>query len=335
VDVPNWAPFCFIENRRTVGIPDRFLPVKMISVHSGASGQGPALKDWSFEPILPLFAERACEWIREYAKDEKPFFLYLSLTSPHTPIAPSKEWQGRSGFGPYGDFILETDDVVGRVMAALDAAGIRDNTMVIFTADNGCSAKPADAEALEARGHFPSGPFRGYKSDVWEGGHRVPFIVSWPGKITPGSVSNQLVQQADIFATVADVLGVKLPDDAAEDSFSLLPILEGKEAPVRAHAVNTSISGVPALRLGHWKYIAGPGSGGWSKGKEDYPVQLYDLENDPGETKNLAAAMPEKVTEMQTLLEKLITDGRSTPGKPQKNDVPVVRFPKNSSSAGQ
>ena len=177
-------------------------------------------------------------------------------------------------------------------------------------------------------GHYPSGPLRGAKADAWEGGHRVPFIVRWPGVVKPGSVCDQLVYQADFLRTFADVLGVKLPDNAGEDSFSLLPLLKGDNKPIRENAVSASIQGTPAVRSGSWKYIPAPGSGGWGNGgDQSQPVQLYNLADDLGETKNLAAAMPEKVAEMKALLEKLITDGRSTPGAPQRNDVEVVRYP--------
>ena len=178
-------------------------------------------------------------------------------------------------------------------------------------------------------GHYPSGPLRGYKADAWEGGHRVPFIVRWPGKVKPGSVCGQLVHQTDLMRTFADVLGTELPDNAGEDSFSMLPLLRGEDRPVRENAVSAAVGGTPALRLGHWKYIPAPGSGGWGTGgDQSQPVQLYNLADDVGEIHNLAAAMPEKVAAMKALLEKIIADGRSTPGASQKNDVEVVRFPR-------
>jgi arylsulfatase A len=323
--VPNWPPFCFIENRRTVGIPSEFLPPRLLT-KAQASVQGPALKDWTLEPILPAITDRACDWIREFAKGDEPFFLYMPLTSPHTPIAVNAAWQGKSGLGSYGDFVMETDAMIGRVLAALEDSGVADDTLVILTSDNGC-APPADIPGLQAQGHFPSGPLRGIKFDVWEGGHRVPFIVRWPGRVKPGSVNHQLVQQADLMATFAEILGEKLPDDAGEDSFSLLPLLDGGGIPVRTHAVNCSAAGVPAVRDGHWKLILGP-AGRDGTAKANQGIHLYNLADDLGETRNLAASMPEKVAEMKALLEKLITDGRSTPGVPQKNDVTVRRFPR-------
>ena len=157
----------------------------------------------------------------------------------------------------------------------------------------------------------------------------MPFIVRWPGVVKPGSVCNQLVYQADFIRTFAEVFGMQLPDAAGEDSFSLMPLFKGDDKPIREHAVSTSIGGTPALRSGSWKYIPAPGSGGWGGGgDQSQPVQLYNLADDIGETRNLAAAMPEKVGEMKALLEKLITDGRSTPGALQRNDVEVVRYPR-------
>jgi arylsulfatase A-like enzyme len=327
-DVPNWPPYCFIEQDRTVGIPTEFLPARLLR-NSQASDPGPALAGWALEPILPALRDRAVKFIAESAAAKSPFLLCMPLTTPHTPLAVNPEWRGKSGLGnDFADLVMETDAAVGRVLAALDEAGVAGNTLVLFTSDNGC-APSSGVKALEAKGHFPSGPLRGYKADAWEGGHRVPFIVRWPGVVNPGRTSDALVHQADLLATVAEILGTKLPDDAGEDSFSLLPLLKGGTAAVRTHAVSCSIRGVPAVRLGSWKYIAAPGSGGWGGGDDAIePVQLYDLAADIGETRNLAAAHPDRLAELQALLEKLITDGRSTPGSPQPNDVAVVRHAK-------
>ena len=325
-DVPNHPPFCFIEKDRTIGIPTEFLPTRLVG-NNQASIQGPALADWTLEPILPALGDRATAFITDSAKKPEPFLLYLPLTSPHTPLSVNEEWKGKSGLNLFADFVMETDAVVGRVLDALEKSGEAENTMVIFTADNGCAPYIGVGD-LEKRGHYPSGPLRGYKADAWEGGHRVPFIVRWPGKVEPGSTCDQLVQQADLIATFAEVLETQLPDNVGEDSFSLLPLLKGDDRPVRETAVNCSIGGVPSVRQGKWKYIAAPGSGGWGKGGDpSQPVQLYNLADDLSETKNLAAAMPEKVAEMKALLEKLITEGRSTPGAKQPNDVAVKRYP--------
>jgi arylsulfatase A-like enzyme len=210
---------------------------------------------------------------------------------------------------------METDAAVGKVLAALEASGAAKDTLVLFTSDNGFAAY-AGAKELEKQGHFPSGPLRDYKTSVYEGGHRVAFMARWPGQVKAGTTCDQLVHQADVIATFADILRTKLPDNAAEDSISFLPLLKGATGPTRLQAVSCASGGTPGLRMGNWKYIP------------TQPAQLYDLATDLGETKNLAATMPEKVTEMKALLEKLISDGRSTPGEPQKNDVEVIRFPK-------
>ena len=333
-DVPNWPPFCFIENDRTLGIPSEFLPATGL-VRNQASVPGPALKNWQLETILPALGDRAVAFITAAAAQPEPFLLYLPLTSPHTPLSVNKEWQGRSGLNLYADFVMETDAVVGRVLAALEQSGAAANTLVIFTSDNGC-APYIDVAGLEAMGHYPSGPLRGYKADAWEGGHRVPFIVRWPGQVKSGSVCDQLVQQSDLMATFAAVLGTKLPDNAGEDSVSLLPLLKGDHRPVRDNAVSASIQGTPAVRSDSWKYIPAPGSGGWGKGGDQaQPVQLYNLADDVGESKNLAAARPDKVAEIKAVLEQLITAGRSTPGAPQQNDAEVKRYPGKTAAAAK
>jgi arylsulfatase A-like enzyme len=297
-------------------------------VKNQASKQGPALKDWQLEGILPALGTRTIQFIDESVQKKEPFLVYMPLTAPHTPLAVNPEWKDKSHLNLFADFVMETDAVVGRVLDALEKSGAAENTLVVFTADNGC-APYIGVEDLEKMGHYPSGPLRGYKADAWEGGHRVPFMVRWPGKVKEGTVCNQLVYQADLLRTFADVFGTKLPDTAGEDSFSLMPLLKGEDKPIRENAVSASINGIPAVRSGTWKYIPAPGSGGWGKGgDQSQPVQLYNLADDLGETKNLAAAMPEKVAEMNALLEKLITDGRSTPGAQQRNDVEVVRYPR-------
>ena len=325
-DVPNWPPYCFIENDRTVGIPSEFAAPNLFEKNQ-ASQQGPALAGWTLEPILPALGDRAVQFIRREAKTPAPFLMYMPLTSPHTPLSVNEEWRGKSGLNLYADFVMETDAVVGRVLAALDDVGVAHQTLVIFTSDNGC-APYIGVKDLEAVGHYPSGSLRGYKSDAWEGGHRVPFIVRWPGMVEAGSTCDQLVHQADLMATLAGILEVRLPDDAGEDSFDLMPLFKGAKETVRSHAVSAAINGLPAVRMGSWKLIPGGGSGGWSKGgDQSQPIQLYDLSNDLGEMRNLAACEPERVGQIQDLFEDIIIRGRSTPGQRQSNDVRVRRFP--------
>ncbi|MEC7979645.1 MAG: arylsulfatase [Planctomycetota bacterium] len=323
-DVPNWPPYCFIENDRTVGIPSEFGAAELF-INNQASQQGPALEGWELEPILPALADRACEFIQREAKTAEPFLLYMPLTSPHTPLSVNDEWKGKSGLNLYADFVMETDAVVGRVLDALRESEVEQDTLVVFTSDNGCAPYIGVGD-LEKQGHFPSGPLRGYKADVWEGGHRVPFIVRWPGVVEADSVCNQLVHQADLLATFAEILSEQVPADAGEDSFSLLPLLHGRDMPVRETSVSCSIRGIPSIRKGDWKYIPAPGSAGWGKGgDQSQPHQLYNLANDLEEANNLASDQPERVVQLQTLLETLITNGRSTPGENQNNDVKVRR----------
>jgi len=318
-DVPNWPPYCFIENDRTVGIPSDLLPAGKFAKNQ-ASLQGPALQGWQLETILPTLGDRATDFIRRQAAAKQPFLLYLPLTSPHTPLAVNKQWLDKSGLNLYADFVMETDAIVGRVLEALRESGAADNTLVLFTSDNGC-APYIGADELESKGHFPSGPLRGYKGAVFEGGHRVPFIVRWPGVVRPGAVCGHLVHQADLIATLADILGKKLPDNAGEDSFSLLPLLKGGDKPVREHAVSCASSGVPGLRRGPWKLIFEQDP------KAKTEVQLYNLDDDIGEKTDLAAEKPELVAEMRALMDRLVSDGRSTPGARQRNDVEVRRYP--------
>ncbi|QDU27247.1 Arylsulfatase [Anatilimnocola aggregata] len=294
------------------------------------------------EPVdmLPRITRASAEYIAERARTKEPFFLYLALNSPHTPIVPSKEWQGKSGLGQYGDFVMETDWAVGEVLAALERAGIAQNTLVVFTSDNGCSPQ-AGTDKLEKDGHFASAGFRGYKADIWDGGHRVPFLVRWPGKVRSASTSAQLICHTDLMATCAEILSAQLPETAGEDSVSILPALLGKDsAPLREAVVHHSINGRFAIRQGAWKLALCPGSGGWGKPgdagakKQSLPdVQLYNLSTDSGEAKNLQAEQPEVVQRLTRLLDRYIAEGRSTPGQVQANDTEVVVRKANSRAA--
>ena len=333
-DVPNWPPYGFIENDRTVGIPSELLAADALRKNQ-ASLQGPALTGWKLEDVLPALEERACAFIQTAAKAPEPFFLYLPLTAPHTPIATTKEWHGKSGLNDYADFVMQTDATIGRVLQALEESGAAQNTLVVFTSDNGFAPYVGAAE-LEEKGHFPSGPLRGYKGDAWEGGHRVPFIVRWPGNVKPDTRSDALVAQADLIATLAETLDTKLPDNAGEDSMSLMPLLKGGDKPVREYAISHAMSGLPSLRKGSWKIIFGQKGGGFEGAPGTATTgQLYDLATDLGETKNLWKEQPELVAELAATMTRLVADGRSTPGEQQQNDVPVrwQRFLERSSPA--
>lgn len=321
LDMP---PFAYIEN-------DRF--TQPASRTKKFVREGPAAADFEAVDVLPTLSRKACETLAARAAEAKaghPFFLYLPLNAPHTPLVPSAAWRGKSGLGDYADFVMQTDAVVGDVLAALQENGLAENTLVVVTSDNGCSPA-ADTGKLEAQGHFASARFRGYKADIWDGGHRVPFFVRWPGKVKPGSRSAQTVCHTDLMATCADLLGVSLPDNAGEDSASLLPVLLGKDnGPVHEAVVHHSIKGNFAVRQGRWKLELCPGSGGWSRPldaealKQGLPsLQLYDLDADPTETRNVWAENPDVVARLTRLLERYVASGRSTPGAPQSNDTDV------------
>ncbi len=289
--------------------------------------------------MLPRLAREAVEYIEDRARidADKPFFLYVPFGSPHTPILPTAEWQGKSGLGAYADFVMETDAAFGGIVDALERNGFTENTIVIFSSDNGCS-KAAKIPALQEQGHFPSAHLRGSKADLWDGGHRVPFIVKWPGVVQAESKSDQLVCLVDLIATCSDILGKELPDTAAEDSVSLLAALEGKPiVSTRAGVIHHSISGHFAFRQGKWKLLLSKASGGWTSPKEnEVPegaviAQLYDLENDPGEENNLYLSHPEVADRLLKLLEADVRRGRSTDGNSSKNDVDEIDLWKSGS----
>lgn len=331
-DVPNWPPYCFIQQDRTLGIPNQWLDAAQLQ-RNLASKQGPAVAGWKLESILPTLTDRCLRFLESQQASTQPFLLYFSLTSPHTPLAVNAPWKGSSGLGPYGDLVMETDAAVGQVLEALETHGLAENTWVIFTSDNGC-APYVDVKTMEARGHMPSGPLRGYKSDAWEGGHRIPLLMRWPGVIEPGRVSDALVHQADLMATLAAMTATPLLEDEAVDSFSLLELIQGGTQAARDHAISCSIRGVPAIRMGHWKLILEGGSGGWSSSDTQQGVQLYDLNADLGETRNLAEAFPDRVAQIRSAWENWIDRGRTRPGLDQANDVSVKRWSLQAEKAG-
>ncbi len=289
--------------------------------------------------MLPRLTRKAVEYIDSRAGKEQPFFLYLPLGSPHTPIVPSSDWKGKSGLGDYGDFVMQTDAVVGAVSEALERNGLTDQTLVIFTSDNGCS-KAAGIPALEKQGHLVSAHLRGSKADLWDGGHRIPFIVRWPGQVEPGTTSDQLICLTDLFATVADQLDRPLPAASAEDSVSFLPALHGEPiVSTRNGVIHHSISGHFAYRQGKWKLALARASGGWSSPTEKQApkgapeAQLYDMEADPGETTNLYAQHPEIASGLLKLLEADVARGRSTEGPESANDVSQIVLWKSASKS--
>ncbi len=324
-DVPNWPPYAWRENEQLLGeLTTTMKQGAMVGVNAG-----PAVKDWDFRAVLLEYGKRCGDYIREQANQEQPFFLYVPLPSPHTPIAPGGKFKGASGISEYADFLIETDWAVGEILNALDESNQVDNTLVIFTCDNGTSPK-ANFDQLESRGVHLRQHWRGNKADAFEGGHRVPFIVRWPGQIQANCRSNQIICLTDIMATCAEMLKFNLPVDAAEDSVSLLPVLTGDQpdnSPVHEIVIHHSVSGHFAIRKANWKLLLCSGSGGWSAPREADaakqklpPLQLYDLQADPKETNNLAAEYPDKVAELATALSIAIRNGRTTPGPQQSNE---------------
>ncbi len=319
LDMP---PFVFIENDHTVGIP---------TVIKKYIRPGPAEKNFEAENVVPVVTQKAQEYITKHAVSEHPFFVYLALPSPHTPIVPDKQFVGKSGVTEYGDYVMETDWAVGQVMKTLDSLGIAGNTIVFFTSDNGFAPYVLNNHNVEKLGHFPSYIFRGYKSDIWDGGHRVPTIVRWPGHVQRGSVCNQLVSLTDFMATCAGILYKKLPDNSAEDSYNILPYLLGNtKKSVRPAIVYASIDGNFSIQEGKWKLEFCSGSGGWGspQNKEAYKeglpmVQLYDMDADVSEKVNVEANHSDVVKRLTILMEAYLKNGRSTTGKPLKNDVSI------------
>ncbi len=313
-----------------VWINDR-LPTEVATVEKAFHRPGPAGEKFEAIDVQPGITQHTIEYIASRAKTGQPFFAYVPLAAPHTPILPTEEWQGSSGINAYADFVRQVDGDIGRLLEALAEHGLTDNTMVIFTTDNGCSPQ-AKIEELIAAGHHPSYIYRGHKADLYEGGHRVPFIVRWPGHVPAGSVSGQLIGQFDFMATFAELFAVELPANVGEDSVSFLSALLGKSTGTpRTSLVSQSINGSFAIRDGAWKLALCPGSGGWSfprpndaKTKDLPAFQLYNLADDPGETKNLVAQHPERVAEMREAMELAIARGRTTPGAEQANDVEIV-----------
>lgn len=322
-------PYFFLENDRAVLAPTLTVGPSQPRRNGGGGywRGGPTAPGFSHENCLPRLTQAALSFLRRQSPDH-PFFLYFPLTAPHTPWMPTETFRGRSGIGPYGDFVMQVDDAVGQVMSVLDDRGFTENTLFIFTSDNGSHWLPAD---IQKSGHHANGPWRGMKADLFEGGHRVPFLVRWPGHVRPGSQTDALIGLQDVLATVADLLHVDLPKSAAEDSLSFLRVLNGARRGQRRHQVHHSINGSFALRQGPWKLLFAPDSGGWSpprpgstEARDLPPAQLYHLERDPAETTNLAEENPRVVQRLTRTLEKLIADGRTRPGAPAANDADVV-----------
>lgn len=328
-DVPNYPPYCHLENDRTVGLPS-------VPNWPHFNRPGPMLPGWNWVNVLPEHAARAVRYLEEAARQPaRPFFLYFALTSPHYPVVPDPAYQGQSQAGDYGDFVVQTDAVVGQILQTLERTGLAENTLLIFTSDNGPEitgeVDPGVYDRLRQFGHASSGPLRGAKRDLWEGGHRVPFLVRWPGRIPPGRVVDETICHVDLLATVAAILGVPLPEDAGEDSFNILPALQGTPyaRPLRPHTIHHSASGRFAIRQGDWVLIDAPtgddnggsqrrGEPAWFRElrgytNHDQPGELYNLREDLSQRHNRYAEEPERVRALKALLEQVRAAGRSRP----------------------
>lgn len=325
LDMP---PYLYLENNKAVSIPTKnrfFLHNEYNDYHRIGAGAA----DFDANKALATWASKSREFIKTQAQNtEQPFFLYLPLTSPHTPIVPGKKFKGmHPQYSWYADFISETDWVVGQVLEQLKASGIDENTLIIFTADNGFAPYVEIPKMMKA-GYRPSKNFRGNKGDLYEGGHRVPFLVRWPNEIRAGSKSETTISTTDFYATFADLLGKfdAIADDAAEDSFSFYPNLKGQTAATRPFTIHHSISGKFAIRKGEWKLLLAPNSGGVFKPllpeakTPSKGIQLYNLKDDPNESKNLEGQYPEIEQMLITELSNAFHNGRTTPGEIQTND---------------
>ncbi|MEN8772279.1 MAG: arylsulfatase [Akkermansiaceae bacterium] len=320
----NFPPYCWIDNDRFATIPNKPVIKSKPLAGAGSFRAGPMAESWNPYDILPTITKKTVEWIEDQ-KEGQPFFAYLAFNAPHYPIVPNKEFHGKSKAGFYGDFMIETDAMVGKVITALEKQGLAENTIVIFTADNG--AENLGFERLNEFDHWSSGKYRGLKRDIYEGGHRVPFIVSWPGKVKEGSRSNEVVSQVDLAATFAKITGYKLNNKEAIDSYNLLPVLTGREysSPLRVATVQNTSKGKYALRQGDWVFL-NTSSGAAQREKQEYlkhfslktypkdtPGLLFNLKEDPRQSKNVYRQYPDKVTAMSKLLQRYLDGERCAP----------------------
>lgn len=324
---------------------------------------GPAAEDFEDTKVLGTFCDEAEQFIADSAdtsETDQPFFLYLALTSPHTPLSPTSQFEGKSRIGVYGDFVMETDHCIGRMLTALQQNGCDDNTLVIVTSDHGAApyagrnrvATVGQLKELEKEGHYASGIYRGYKFSIYEGGFRVPFVVRWPGKVQAAATCDRLIGLHDLIATVAEVANCKLTGHHAVDSISMVPLLKDPKAEAPRSSMIFQGTRAMAIRQGHWKLIFSPGSGAedrwqiqpghetaWrtarqASGKKPNNrdellqpafVQLYNLTDDPSETTDRSTDHPEQLRELNRLFHEQVDTGRSTPGPPTRNDRANIR----------
>ncbi len=319
LDIP---PYYYIENDRVVEPPSDHIGANYSEGWSPIQGafwrEGGIAPGFTHREVLPRFADKATAFLEQHSQNtpDQPFFLYLALAAPHTPWLPGEKYEDSSGAGMYGDFVVHVDAAIGRVLNTLEELGLEQNTLVVFTSDNGPVWYDDDVQEFR---HDSAGMLRGMKGDIWEAGHRMPFIARWPGRIRPGSESAETICLTDMLATFAGILGERLPPEAGADSYNILPVLleEEYEKPLREATVFYSSRRFFAIRQGKWKLIPHRGSGGFSEPREFEPGpgepegQLYDMETDPGETTNLYQDRPEVVKRLSSLLERSREQDRS------------------------
>lgn len=326
LDMP---PYCYLENDKLTELPTDSTPGnKLASGYTGPFWRaGKKAPSFDFYKVLPHFADKAIAFIQKAGKSTAPFFLYFAMPAPHTPWVPAEGYVGKSGAGQYGDYVQEVDAAVGEVLRTLDSLGLSKSTMVVFASDNGPYWRQ---NFVEEFGHKAAGEFRGMKGDAWEGGHRVPFIVRWPGKVKAGTISPATITLGSLMATCRDITGNHSPVFETQDSYSIYGVLTGKadKAAAQPAIVNISSRGLFDVRVGPWKLIEGLGSGGFTVPAKvqpkagEAPGQLYNLDADPHEDNNLYASHPEKVKELSEMLEKIksskerVTTAGAHPGKP-------------------
>ena len=304
------TPYLYLENGKPTALPTSYTEGK--TQEKDGRGvfwrAGEVTPDFDFERVLHHLVSKGIDFLKE--PDQRPFFLYLPLTAPHTPWLPTTEVKAATQAGTYGDFVKLVDNQIGLILATLDEFQLTENTLVILSSDNGAHWTDADKDQYD---HLANHQFRGMKADIYEGGHRVPFLFRWPTKIPAGATSDQLLSTTDIMATVAGVIKEKLPAEAAPDSYDLSEVLLGNahEDLVRDHMIQHSLDGHFAIRAGDWKYTPGLGSGGFTDPKVvEAPANgaagaLYNLSTDIGETTNLVNDYPEMVNSLHQKLEEV------------------------------
>jgi len=318
-DVPNFPPYAWFENDRLITIPSEELKITAQTKEGNWETRlGPMTPGWDFYAVVPKLRQQAVDWVYQQKGKTEPFFLYVPFNSPHAPIVPTKEYTGKSKAGGFGDFMVQTDDNVGEIIKALEVNGFSENTLVIFTSDNGAERYAYDR--LKKFQHRSSGPLRGLKRDLYEGGHRVPFIVKWPGVVTPNTVSDALVSQVDLMATFANIIEFELPANSAHDSHNLLTVWKENAPSPRHSIVHNTNAAAYAIRHDDWVLIANKTGAhsavpawfdeenGYSK--NDQPGELYNLREDLAQKENLYAKKPDLVLELTSLMEKIRAKGQ-------------------------